>query len=56
MTIALGFYDTCIPINACFSSYFEATIDKLVSMVHGYKNHSCHALRVNLLEDDKYLG
>ncbi|XP_012853841.1 PREDICTED: uncharacterized protein LOC105973363 [Erythranthe guttata] len=53
LAIALWFYDACIPFNACTSPYFQAAINKIASMGHGYTHPSYHALRVNLLNDAK---
>ncbi|XP_027098997.2 uncharacterized protein [Coffea arabica] len=53
MTIALWFYDACIPINAINSPFFQKAIDQIASMGHGYKGPSYHSLRVNLLRNAK---
>ncbi|KAL3518882.1 hypothetical protein ACH5RR_021471 [Cinchona calisaya] len=45
MTIALWFYDACIPINAINSPFYQRAIDHIASMRHGYKGLSYHALR-----------
>ncbi|XP_052623103.1 uncharacterized protein LOC111890329 [Lactuca sativa] len=53
LVIAMWFYDACIPMNACNSSYFQHMIDKITSIGYGYKAPNYHALRVNLLSDAK---
>ncbi|XP_065867963.1 uncharacterized protein [Euphorbia lathyris] len=53
MAIAMWFYDAGIPFSAVNSPYFQAAVDKIVSMGHGYKAPPYHALRVNLLRDAK---
>ncbi|KAL0352277.1 UNVERIFIED_CONTAM: hypothetical protein Scaly_1616400 [Sesamum calycinum] len=53
MAIALWFYDSCIPLNACNSPFFQIAMSKVASMGHGYAGPSYHALRVSLLKDAK---
>ncbi|XP_052622341.1 uncharacterized protein LOC128127706 [Lactuca sativa] len=53
LSIAMWFYDACIPMNACNSPYFQHKIDKITSIGYGYKAPNYHALRVNLLSDAK---
>nr|XP_027077099.1 uncharacterized protein LOC113700866 [Coffea arabica] len=53
MAIALWFYDSCIPMNACNSPYYQQAIEIIASMGYGYQGPSYHTLRVNLLKDAK---
>ncbi|KAL0325153.1 UNVERIFIED_CONTAM: hypothetical protein Sradi_5084600 [Sesamum radiatum] len=53
MAIALWFYDSCIPLNAFNSPFFQIAMSKVASMGHGYAGPSYHALRVSLLKDAK---
>ncbi|KAL0410835.1 UNVERIFIED_CONTAM: hypothetical protein Slati_3673200 [Sesamum latifolium] len=53
MAIALWFYDSSIPLNACNSPFFQIAMSKVASMGHGYTEPSYHALRVSLLRDAK---
>ncbi|KAL0315429.1 UNVERIFIED_CONTAM: hypothetical protein Sradi_5421100 [Sesamum radiatum] len=53
MAIALWFYDSCIPLNACNSPFFQIAMSKVASMGHGYAGPSYHALRVLLSKDAK---
>ncbi|KAL0404286.1 UNVERIFIED_CONTAM: hypothetical protein Sradi_2069400 [Sesamum radiatum] len=53
MAIALWFYDSCIPLNACNSPFFQIAMSKVASMGHGYIGPSYRALRVSLLRDAK---
>ncbi|KAK4381925.1 hypothetical protein Sango_2919600 [Sesamum angolense] len=53
MAIALWFYDSCISLNACNSSFFQIAISKVACMGHGYAGPSYHALRVSLSKDAK---
>ncbi|KAL0346013.1 UNVERIFIED_CONTAM: hypothetical protein Sradi_4432600 [Sesamum radiatum] len=53
MAIALWFYDSCIPLNACNFSLFQVAMSKVASIGHGYTGPSYHALRVSLLKDAK---
>ncbi|KAL0318749.1 UNVERIFIED_CONTAM: hypothetical protein Sangu_2031100 [Sesamum angustifolium] len=52
MAIALWFYDSCIPLNAC-NSFFQIAMSKVASMGHSYAGPSYHALRVLVLKDAK---
>ncbi|XP_023638904.1 uncharacterized protein LOC111830639 [Capsella rubella] len=53
MSVALWFYDACIPMNAVNSPLFQPMMSKVASMGHGYVGPSYHALRVGLLRDAK---
>ncbi|XP_010468542.1 PREDICTED: uncharacterized protein LOC104748632 [Camelina sativa] len=53
MSVALWFYDACIPMNAVNSPLFQPMMNKVASMGHGYVGPSYHALRVGLLRDSK---
>ncbi|KAG8375895.1 hypothetical protein BUALT_Bualt09G0006700 [Buddleja alternifolia] len=53
MEIAKFFYDTCIPINACNSRYFQSMFDAALAIGPGYKVPSYHDLRLPLLRDAK---
>ncbi|XP_010468265.1 PREDICTED: uncharacterized protein LOC104748298 [Camelina sativa] len=53
MSVALWFYDACIPMNAVNSPLFQPMMNKVASMGHGYVGPSYHALRVGLLRDAK---
>ncbi|KAG8381166.1 hypothetical protein BUALT_Bualt06G0094100 [Buddleja alternifolia] len=53
MEIAKFFYDTCIPINACNSRYFQRMFDAAIAIGSGYKVPNYHALRIPLLRDAK---
>ncbi|KAL3523232.1 hypothetical protein ACH5RR_016066 [Cinchona calisaya] len=53
MSIALWFYDACIPINAVNSPFYQNAIDHIAAMGHGNKGPSYHAMRVPLLQDAK---
>ncbi|KAL0288458.1 UNVERIFIED_CONTAM: hypothetical protein Sradi_7097100 [Sesamum radiatum] len=47
------FYDTCIPINACNSRYFQCMFDAAIAIGPGYKVPTYHDLRLPLLKDSK---
>ncbi|KAL9861636.1 putative HAT dimerization domain, ribonuclease H-like superfamily [Arabidopsis thaliana] len=53
MSVALWFYDACIPMNAVNSPLFQPMMSMVASMGHGYVGPSYHALRVGLLRDAK---
>ncbi|KAG8367321.1 hypothetical protein BUALT_Bualt16G0060100 [Buddleja alternifolia] len=53
MEIAKFFYDTCIPINACNSRYFQSMFDAALAIGPGYNVPSYHDLRLPLLRDAK---
>ncbi|KAL0352270.1 UNVERIFIED_CONTAM: hypothetical protein Scaly_1615700 [Sesamum calycinum] len=53
MAIALWFYNSCIPLNACNSPFFQIAMSKFASIGHGYTVPSYHALRVSLSKDAK---
>ncbi|KAK9064821.1 hypothetical protein SSX86_016203 [Deinandra increscens subsp. villosa] len=53
LALAMWFYDSCIPMNACNSPYFQIAIDKIATIGYGYQAPNYHALRVNLLKDAK---
>ncbi|CAN6902512.1 unnamed protein product [Brassica oleracea] len=53
MSVALWFYDACIPMNAVNSPFFQPMINKVANMGHGYAGPTYHALRVGLLCDAK---
>ncbi|KAL0325294.1 UNVERIFIED_CONTAM: hypothetical protein Sradi_5098700 [Sesamum radiatum] len=47
------FYDTCIPINACNSRYFQRMFDAAIAIGPGYKVPTYHDLRLPLLKNFK---
>ncbi|XP_073046060.1 uncharacterized protein [Primulina eburnea] len=49
MSIARFFYDTCIPINAVNSVYFQQMVDVIAAVGPGYKAPKYNQLRTNLL-------
>ncbi|XP_073033773.1 uncharacterized protein [Primulina eburnea] len=49
MSIARLFYDTCIPINAVNSVYFQQMVDAIAAIGPGYKAPKYNQLRTNLL-------
>ncbi|XP_076914700.1 uncharacterized protein LOC143573787 [Bidens hawaiensis] len=53
LTLAMWFYDACIPTNACNSPYYQLVVDKIASVGYGYKAPKYHAIRINLLKDAK---
>lgn len=53
MAVGKFFYDTCIPINACNSIYFQSMFDAAISIGPGFKVPTYHQLRVPLLTDHK---
>ncbi|KAH7842746.1 hypothetical protein Vadar_008682 [Vaccinium darrowii] len=53
MAVGKFFYDTCIPINACNSIYFQPMFDAAISIGPGFKVPTYHQLRVPLLTDHK---
>ncbi|XP_076924056.1 uncharacterized protein LOC143586383 [Bidens hawaiensis] len=53
LTLAMWFYDACIPTNACNSPYYQLVVDKIESICYGYKAPNYHAIRINLLKDAK---
>ncbi|XP_013614068.1 PREDICTED: uncharacterized protein LOC106320246 [Brassica oleracea var. oleracea] len=53
MSVALWFYDACIPMNVVNSPFFQPMMSKVGAMGHGYVGPSYHALLVGLLRDAK---
>ncbi|CAL5356143.1 unnamed protein product [Camellia sinensis] len=53
MIVGKLFYDTCIPINAVNSIYFQPMFDAAIAIGPGYKVPTYHQLRVSLLRDSK---
>lgn len=53
MSLALWFYDACIPLNAVNSPHYQHAINMVASMGHGYIGPNYHALRVPLLKEAK---
>ncbi|XP_028061787.1 uncharacterized protein LOC114265217 [Camellia sinensis] len=53
MIVGKFFYDTCIPINAVNSIYFQPMFDAAIAIGPGYKVPTYHQLRVPLLRDSK---
>lgn len=53
MEIAKFFYDTCIPINACNSRYFQRMFDAVIAIGSGFKIPTYHDLRLHLLMNSK---
>ncbi|KAK4594044.1 hypothetical protein RGQ29_017929 [Quercus rubra] len=53
MSIARWMYDTCIPINAVNSSYYQPMFNAVAFYGPGYRGPNYHALRVPLLRDAK---
>lgn len=49
MAIARFFYDTCIPIKAVNSVYFQQIVDVIAAVGPGYKAPKYNQLRTNLL-------
>ena len=53
MAVAKWVYDTCIPLNALNSIYFQPMFDAAIAIGGGFKAPSYHDIRVNLLKDSK---
>ncbi|KAL0447945.1 UNVERIFIED_CONTAM: hypothetical protein Slati_1922400 [Sesamum latifolium] len=53
LEVAKFFYDTCIPINACNSRYFQRMFDAALAIGPGYKVPTYHEFRLPLLKDAK---
>ncbi|KAL0294964.1 UNVERIFIED_CONTAM: hypothetical protein Sradi_6858900 [Sesamum radiatum] len=53
LEVAELFYDTCIPINACNSRYFQRMFNAALAIGTGYKVPTYHELRLPLLKDAK---
>ncbi|KAL0355690.1 UNVERIFIED_CONTAM: hypothetical protein Sradi_4015900 [Sesamum radiatum] len=53
LEVAKFFYDTCIPINACNSRYFQCMFDVALAIGPGCKVPTYHELRLPLLKDAK---
>ncbi|CAA7055208.1 unnamed protein product [Microthlaspi erraticum] len=51
LSVALWFYDACLPMNAVNSQFYPIMVSKIASMGHGYVGPSYYALRVGLLRD-----
>ena len=55
MVIAKYMYDTCTPINAANSMYFQKMFDAAIAIGPGFKVPSYHQLRVYLLRDLNFI-
>ncbi|KAK9271764.1 hypothetical protein L1049_002127 [Liquidambar formosana] len=53
MAIARWVYDTCIPINAVNSIYYQPMWDAVLAIGPGYKALTYHVIRIPLLRDAK---
>ena len=53
IAVARWVYDTCIPINAMNSSYYQPIFNVVASYGPRYRGPNYHALRVPLLRDTK---
>ncbi|GKV26461.1 hypothetical protein SLEP1_g35752 [Rubroshorea leprosula] len=53
LAIARFFFDSCLPINALNSPYFQPMLDAIAAIGPGYKAPSYHAMRSNLLHNLK---
>ncbi|GKV21392.1 hypothetical protein SLEP1_g31376 [Rubroshorea leprosula] len=53
LAVARFFFDSCIPINAINSPYFQPMIDAIAAIGSGYKGPTYHAMRTSLLKDLK---
>ncbi|XP_050222873.1 uncharacterized protein LOC126672970 [Mercurialis annua] len=49
MAVARFFYDSCIPLNAINTPYFQKMVDAIAAIGPGYKAPKYYALRTNLL-------
>ncbi|XP_044460509.1 uncharacterized protein LOC123192118 [Mangifera indica] len=53
MAVVRFLYDTCIPLNALNSIYFQPMLDVITAIGPGYKQPTYYEARVNLLNDSK---
>ncbi|GKU89691.1 hypothetical protein SLEP1_g3797 [Rubroshorea leprosula] len=53
LAVARFFFDSCIPINAINSPYFQPIIDAITTISPSYKGSTYHTVRTNLLKDLK---
>lgn len=48
LSLAMWFYDSCIPMNVVNSPPFQIAMSKVAGIGHGYTRPSYHAMRVTL--------
>ena len=53
MVVARWMFDTCIPINAVNSSYYQSMLNAVVAYGPGYRGLNYHVLWVPLLREAK---